>query len=194
MAYTVCVTWIAKPGEEDAVASCLEQLVEPSRAEDGVLVYIPNRDPEDPTKFFIYEQYVDEAAYTAHTETEHFKRLGFGDAIPRLLERRRSLSTTLSGGEQQMVAIGRALVQNPSVMLLDEPTEGLSPLLVGVVRDVLLTLREGGETILLAEQNLDLALAVADRVYVLDHGTVVFDGDAAHLAENRALVQELMGV
>ena len=81
MAYTVCVTWIAKPGEEDAVASCLEQLVEPSRAEEGVLVYIPNRDPEDPTKFFIYEQYVDEAAYTAHTETEHFKRLGFGDAI-----------------------------------------------------------------------------------------------------------------
>ena len=89
MAYTVCVTWIAKPGEEDAVASCLEQLVEPSRAEEGVLVYIPNRDPEDPTKFFIYEQYVDEAAYTAHTETEHFKRLGFGDAIPRLLERKR---------------------------------------------------------------------------------------------------------
>ena len=89
MAYTVCVTWIAKPGEEDAVASALKQLVEPSRAEEGVLVYIPNRDPEDPTKFFIYEQYVDEAAYTAHTETEHFKRLGFGDAIPRLLERKR---------------------------------------------------------------------------------------------------------
>ena len=89
MAYTVAVTWIAKPGEEDAVASALEALVEPSRAEEGVLVYIPNRDPEDPTKFFIYEQYVDEAAYTAHTETEHFKTHGFGDAIPRLLERKR---------------------------------------------------------------------------------------------------------
>ena len=89
MAYTVAVTWIAKPGEEDAVASALEALVEPSRAEEGVLVYIPNRDPEDPTKFFIYEQYVDEAAYTAHTETEHFKTHGFGDAIPRLVERKR---------------------------------------------------------------------------------------------------------
>ena len=77
MAYTVAVTWIAKPGEGDAVASALQALVEPSRAEEGVLVYIPNRDPEDPTKFFIYEQYVDEAAYTAHTETEHFQRLGF---------------------------------------------------------------------------------------------------------------------
>ncbi len=63
--------------------------MEPSRAEEGVLVYVPNRDPEDPTKFFIYEQYVDEAAYTAHTETEHFKTHGFGDAIPRLLERKR---------------------------------------------------------------------------------------------------------
>ena len=116
------------------------------------------------------------------------------DTFPRLAERRGSLSTTLSGGEQQMLAIGRALLQNPRVMLLDEPTEGLSPLLVTVVRDVLLTLREGGETILLAEQNLNLALAVADRVYVLDHGTVAFDGDAAHLAENRELVQDLMGV
>lgn len=116
------------------------------------------------------------------------------ETFPRLLERKNSLSTTLSGGEQQMVAIGRALLQNPRVMLLDEPTEGLSPLLVMVVRDVLLTLRESGETILLAEQNLDLALVVADRVYVLDHGTVAFEGDAAHLAENRELVQDLMGV
>jgi quinol monooxygenase YgiN len=91
MAHTVAVTWIAKPGEEDAVASLLEQLVEPSRAEEGVLVYIPNRDPENPARFFIYEQYVDEAAYTAHTETEHFQRLGFGDAIPRLQDRKREI-------------------------------------------------------------------------------------------------------
>lgn len=116
------------------------------------------------------------------------------ETFPRLKERQRSLSTTLSGGEQQMVAIGRALLQNPRVLLLDEPTEGLSPLMVTVVRDVLLQLREAGETILLAEQNLDLALAVSDRVYVLDHGAVAFSGDAAHLSENRQLVQELMGV
>jgi (4S)-4-hydroxy-5-phosphonooxypentane-2,3-dione isomerase len=89
MAYTVAVTWIAKEGEEDAVAAALERLVEPSRAEEGVLVYIPNRDPQDRRRFFIYEQYVDEAAYTAHTETEHFKRDGFGDAIPRLEDRKR---------------------------------------------------------------------------------------------------------
>jgi len=73
----------------------LTELVEPSLAEEGTLVYIPNRDPEDPAKFFIYEQYADEAAYTAHTETEHFKRLGFGDAIPRLLERKREFYAPL---------------------------------------------------------------------------------------------------
>jgi quinol monooxygenase YgiN len=89
MAYTVSVTWIAKEGEEDAVASALQELAEPSRAEPGVLIYIPHRDPEDPRKFYIFEQYVDADAYTAHTETEHFKRLGFGDAIPRLEDRRR---------------------------------------------------------------------------------------------------------
>jgi quinol monooxygenase YgiN len=89
MAYTVSVTWIAKEGEEDAVASALTELVEPSRAEPGVLIYIPHRDPEDPRRFYIFEQYVDADAYTAHTETEHFKRLGFGDAIPRLEDRRR---------------------------------------------------------------------------------------------------------
>ena len=90
MAYTVAVTWIAKPGEEDEVARCLTELVEPSLAEEGTLVYIPNRDPEDPKVFYIYEVYDDEAAYTAHTETEHFQRDGFGDAIPRLAERQRA--------------------------------------------------------------------------------------------------------
>jgi autoinducer 2-degrading protein len=89
MAYTVSVTWIAKEGEEEAVASSLQALVEPSRAEPGVLIYIPHRDPEDPRRFYIFEQYADAGAYTAHTETEHFQKHGFGDAIPRLEDRKR---------------------------------------------------------------------------------------------------------
>ena len=97
MTYVVCAKWTAQPGHEAEVRACIEALVEPSRAEEGVLVYIPNRDPEDPTKFFIYEQYVDEAAYTAHTETEHFKKYGFGDAIPRLAERKREFYTPMVG-------------------------------------------------------------------------------------------------
>ena len=89
MAYVVSVTWTAKEGEEEAVADALRRLREPTLAEDGVLTWIAHRDPAHPRVFFIYEQYADEAAYTAHTETEHFQRDGFGDAIPRLEDRDR---------------------------------------------------------------------------------------------------------
>jgi quinol monooxygenase YgiN len=89
MAYVVSVTWTAKPGEEDAVAAALERLREPTRAEPGVQEWIPHRSPSDPAAFYIYERYDDEAAYSAHTETEHFERDGIGDAIPRLAERKR---------------------------------------------------------------------------------------------------------
>ena len=86
MAYTVAVTWIAKPGEEDAVATALAELVEPSRAEAGVLVYIPNRDPEDPTKFFIYEQYKDDAGLEAHRATPHFLQFAKKE-LPKIADR-----------------------------------------------------------------------------------------------------------
>ena len=95
MAYVVSVTWTAKEGEEDAVAAALERLRAPTLAEAGVLMWIPHRDPEDPKVFYIYEQYTEEAAYTAHTETEHFQRDGFGDAIPRLAERQREFYETM---------------------------------------------------------------------------------------------------
>lgn len=89
MSYAVAVTWTAKEGEEDEVAAALGRLVEPSRAEPGVQIYQVHRDPESPGTFFMYELYDDEAAYTAHTETDHFQREGFGNAIPRLAERKR---------------------------------------------------------------------------------------------------------
>jgi quinol monooxygenase YgiN len=89
MAYVVSVTWTANEGEEEAVAAALERMREPTLAEDGVLTWIPHRDPKDPKVFYIYEQYTDEAAYSAHTETDHFQRDGLGDAIPRLADRRR---------------------------------------------------------------------------------------------------------
>jgi quinol monooxygenase YgiN len=89
MTYVVSVTWTAKEGEEDAVAAALLRMQEPTRAEEGVLAWLPHRDPKDPRVFYVYEEYADEASYVAHTETEHFQRDGFGDAIPRLQERRR---------------------------------------------------------------------------------------------------------
>ena len=95
MAYVVSVTWTAKEGEQDAVAAALERLREPTLAEDGVLMWIPHRDPEDPRVFHIYEQYSEQAAYAAHADTEHFQRDGVGDAIPRLAERRREFYETM---------------------------------------------------------------------------------------------------
>jgi quinol monooxygenase YgiN len=94
MAYVVLAKWIARRGEEEAVAAAIDQLIEPSRAEPGNLMYLAHRDPEDPRVFLLYEQYADEASYRAHSETEHFARLGRGDAIPRLEARERSFYET----------------------------------------------------------------------------------------------------
>lgn len=94
MAFVVIAKWTARGGEEDAVASAIEALVEPSRAEPGVLLYQPHRDPEDPKVFLLYEQYVDEAAYKAHGESAHFRRFGLEEGIPRLESRERSFYET----------------------------------------------------------------------------------------------------
>jgi quinol monooxygenase YgiN len=95
MAYVVCATWTAKEGEEDAVLAAAQKLAELSPQEEGMLLYQAHRDPQNPLVFFFYEQYRDEAAYQAHVESEHFKRWGFGDAIPRLLERKREFYETI---------------------------------------------------------------------------------------------------
>ncbi len=95
MAFVVAARWIASPGEEDEVARCVASMVEPSRAEPGVIQYQPHRDPDNPRVFFIYEQYVDEDAYNAHVESDHARRFGFGDAIPRLEARQREFYTTI---------------------------------------------------------------------------------------------------
>lgn len=96
MSYAVSVTWTAKEGEEEEVAAALRRLLEPSRAEPGIQVYLAHRDPENSRVFFMYELYDDEAAYKAHTETDHFQREGFGNAIPRLEDRRREFYELLS--------------------------------------------------------------------------------------------------
>ena len=117
------------------------------------------------------------------------------ELFPRLAERRSQRSGTLSGGEQQMVAIGRALVTNPLLLLLDEPTEGLAPIVNALILDTLRTLKEAGQTVLLAEQNVDFALEVADRVSILgDAGDVAWTGDPAELRANPHVLSDLVGL
>jgi quinol monooxygenase YgiN len=95
MAYVVSALWRAKPGEEERIARCIEQLVEPSRAEPGCRFYQAHRSPEDPRLFYLYEQYEDEAGYGAHTESEHFQRLVVGEVIPHLESRERTFFETM---------------------------------------------------------------------------------------------------
>ncbi|MFD1557297.1 ABC transporter ATP-binding protein [Paraburkholderia silviterrae] len=115
--------------------------------------------------------------------------------FPRLKERRRHYASQLSGGEQQMLALGRALMTNPSLLLLDEPVEGLAPLIVQEMLDAIDRMRiETGMTIVMVEQKYDLALAHSERCAVIDHGSVVHSGASAELLHNPALIDRLLGV
>ena len=116
------------------------------------------------------------------------------ELFPRLEERQHNRGNALSGGEQQMLAIGRALLMNPRLLLLDEPSEGLAPLLVREIGRVIGELKESGMAILLAEQNLGMALSVADRCYVLNKGQVVAESPASVLREDEALKRQFLGV
>ena len=113
--------------------------------------------------------------------------------FPSLAERRHVLGGQLSGGEQEMLAIARALLLNPRLLLLDEPSQGLAPRIVHSVLEVVAAMREEGISVLLVEQNVRAAIAVADRAYVLDDGRVTFSGPTAELAKDPARVEALAG-
>jgi branched-chain amino acid transport system ATP-binding protein len=116
------------------------------------------------------------------------------ELFPRLEERQDNRGSSLSGGEQQMLAIGRALLMNPRLLLMDEPSEGLAPLLVREIGRVIAELKQSGMAILLAEQNLAMALSVADRCYVLSKGQVMAESTAASLKEDDEVKRRFLGV
>ncbi|SPJ23876.1 ABC transporter ATP-binding protein [Palleronia abyssalis] len=116
------------------------------------------------------------------------------ELFPRLGERRKQEGVTLSGGEQQMLAIGRALCRDIKVLLLDEPYEGLAPVIVQEIAKTLNLIRDQGITTILVEQNAVAALKISDRAVILDTGSVVYDGSAAEVLENEALRQEYLAI
>ncbi|MGN0355418.1 MAG: ABC transporter ATP-binding protein [Muricoprocola sp.] len=113
--------------------------------------------------------------------------------FPRLEERKNQLAGTLSGGEQQMLAMGRALMSKPKIILMDEPSMGLSPILVNEIFDIIQSVSAAGTTVLLVEQNAKKALSIADRAYVLETGNIVLEGDAKELMNDEPIKKAYLG-
>ena len=133
-------------------------------------------------------------AYTRKDKSEIKENLHMVyERFPRLEERKTQMAGTLSGGEQQMLAMGRALMSQPSIILMDEPSMGLSPIFVNEIFDIIKRVSQSGTTVLLVEQNAKKALAIADRAYVLETGTISLEGDAGELMHNDAVKKAYLG-
>lgn len=115
------------------------------------------------------------------------------ERFPRLQERKNQVAGTLSGGEQQMLAMGRALMSNPKIILMDEPSMGLSPILVNEIFDIIQSISKSGTTVLLVEQNAKKSLAIANRAYVLETGKIVLSGDASDLMHDESVQKAYLG-
>ena len=133
-------------------------------------------------------------AYTRKDKSEIASTLKMVyERFPRLEERKNQVAGTLSGGEQQMLAMGRALMSKPRIILMDEPSMGLSPLLVSEIFDIIKVINESGTTVLLVEQNAKKALSIADRAYVLETGTITLSGDAKDLINDESVKKAYLG-
>ena len=133
-------------------------------------------------------------AYTRKDKAEIAESLaGVYKRFPRLEERKGQRAGTLSGGEQQMLAMGRALMSKPRIILMDEPSMGLSPIFVNEIFDIIREVSESGTTVLLVEQNAKKALSIADRAYVLETGSITMDGKAEDLLNDEAVQKAYLG-
>ena len=133
-------------------------------------------------------------AYTRKDKSEIASTLKMVyERFPRLEERKNQVAGTLSGGEQQMLAMGRALMSKPRIILMDEPSMGLSPLLVSEIFDIIKVINESGTTVLLVEQNANKALSIADRAYVLETGKITLSGDAKDLINDESVKKAYLG-
>lgn len=134
-------------------------------------------------------------AFTKHTRKNLQKNMDYCfELFPILKERKTQIAGTMSGGQQQMLAIGRALMSEPKLLILDEPSIGLSPLLTQQVFDIISEIKENGVTVLLVEQNVNQALSHADRGYVLENGEIVMEGMAKDLLNDEKLKASYLGI
>ena len=139
------------------------------------------------------EENLDMGAFTVRGGNIDADKERVFEHFPRLKERRKQVAGTLSGGEQQMLAMGRALMSKPKLMMLDEPSMGLAPILVEQVFDIITALHKAGTTILLVEQNAEMALSIADRAYVMETGRITLSGTGKELAASEEVQKAYLG-
>ncbi len=139
------------------------------------------------------EENLDMGAFTVRGGNIDADKERVFEQFPRLKERRKQIAGTLSGGEQQMLAMGRALMSHPKLLMLDEPSMGLAPILVEQVFDIIAALHKAGTTILLVEQNAEMALSIADRAYVMETGRITFSGTGKELAASEDVQKAYLG-
>ena len=163
---------------------------EPSKIITHKLAHVPEGRHIFPA--MTVEENLEMGAYTDPTDLEKTREEVY-QRFPRLRERRRQLAGTLSGGEQQMLAVGRALMSKPKMILMDEPSMGLSPLLVKEIFDIIREVNAQGITILLVEQNARMALSISHRAYVLETGTISIQGDAKDLLNDPRVKKAYLG-
>ncbi len=146
-------------------------------------------------RIFLHMTVLENLEMGAYTQPGYVKE-GIADVFarfPRLKHRKNQIAGTLSGGEQQMLAMGRALMSKPKLLMLDEPSMGLAPILVQQIFDIIKELHEAGTTILLVEQNAEMALRIADRAYVLESGRITLSGTGKELAQSDAIKKAYLG-
>ena len=139
------------------------------------------------------EENLDMGAFTVRDGNIEQSKERVFEQFPRLKERRKQVAGTLSGGEQQMLAMGRALMSKPKLLMLDEPSMGLAPILVEQVFDIITALHKSGTTILLVEQNAEMALSIADRAYVMETGRITLSGTGKELAASEEVQKAYLG-
>ena len=139
------------------------------------------------------EENLDMGAFTVRGGNIEADKEQVFEQFPRLKERRKQIAGTLSGGEQQMLAMGRALMSHPKLLMLDEPSMGLAPILVEQVFDIISALHKAGTTILLVEQNAEMALSIADRAYVMETGRITLSGTGRELAASEEVQKAYLG-
>ncbi len=146
-------------------------------------------------RIFLHMTVLENLEMGAYTQPGYVKE-GIADVFerfPRLKHRKNQVAGTLSGGEQQMLAMGRALMSKPKLLMLDEPSMGLAPILVQQIFDIIKELHEAGTTVLLVEQNAEMALRIADRAYVLESGRITLSGTGAELAQSDSVKKAYLG-